>query len=55
MMYMLIEFLAGRLPWKGLDRKETAVIKQTISNRRLLQVKLNIKLLSSFFPTNNKL
>ncbi|VDM98071.1 unnamed protein product [Thelazia callipaeda] len=37
MMYMLIEFIAGRLPWKGLDRKETAVIKQTISNRRLLQ------------------
>uniref|UniRef100_A0A915PVD2 Protein kinase domain-containing protein n=1 Tax=Setaria digitata TaxID=48799 RepID=A0A915PVD2_9BILA len=37
MMYMLIEFIAGRLPWKGLDRKETAVIKQTISKRRLLQ------------------
>ncbi|EJW77605.1 CK1 protein kinase [Wuchereria bancrofti] len=37
MMYMLIEFIVGRLPWKGLDRKETAVIKQTISNRRLLQ------------------
>ncbi|OZC08008.1 hypothetical protein X798_05004 [Onchocerca flexuosa] len=37
MMYMLIEFIASRLPWKGLDRKETAVIKQTISNRRLLQ------------------
>ncbi|VDM16661.1 unnamed protein product [Wuchereria bancrofti] len=36
-MYMLIEFIVGRLPWKGLDRKETAVIKQTISNRRLLQ------------------
>ncbi|EFO21609.2 CK1 protein kinase [Loa loa] len=37
MMYMLIEFITGRLPWKGLNRKETAVIKQTISNRRLLQ------------------
>ncbi|VDK62897.1 unnamed protein product [Onchocerca ochengi] len=37
MMYMLIEFITSRLPWKGLDRKETAVIKQTISNRRLLQ------------------
>ncbi|VDN33358.1 unnamed protein product [Gongylonema pulchrum] len=35
MMYMLIEFIAGRLPWKGLDRKEIAVIKQTISKKKL--------------------
>uniref|UniRef100_A0A0M3ID55 Protein kinase domain-containing protein n=1 Tax=Ascaris lumbricoides TaxID=6252 RepID=A0A0M3ID55_ASCLU len=37
MMYMLVEFISGSLPWKGFHRKETAAIKETISQQRLLQ------------------
>ncbi|KHN72202.1 Tau-tubulin kinase 1 [Toxocara canis] len=37
MMYMLVEFVSGSLPWKGFHRKETAAVKETISQRRLLQ------------------
>uniref|UniRef100_A0A915B5X2 Protein kinase domain-containing protein n=1 Tax=Parascaris univalens TaxID=6257 RepID=A0A915B5X2_PARUN len=37
LMYMLVEFISGSLPWKGFHRKETAAIKETISQQRLFQ------------------
>ncbi|VDN92130.1 unnamed protein product [Brugia pahangi] len=36
MFYMLIELLSSTLPWKGMARKDSAHIKQTVSDRVLL-------------------
>ncbi|EFO24652.1 CK1 protein kinase [Loa loa] len=36
MFYMLIELLSSTLPWKGMARKDSAHVKQTVSDRILL-------------------
>ncbi|VBB32962.1 unnamed protein product [Acanthocheilonema viteae] len=36
MFYMLIELLSSTLPWKGMARKDSAHVKETVSDRILL-------------------
>uniref|UniRef100_A0A0R3RUX0 Protein kinase domain-containing protein n=1 Tax=Elaeophora elaphi TaxID=1147741 RepID=A0A0R3RUX0_9BILA len=38
MFYMLIELLTATLPWKGMARKDSAHVKETVADRILLAV-----------------
>lgn len=53
---MLIELLSSTLPWKGMARKDSAHVKQTVSDRTLLAVSVyfaNFQLILSSVITDN--